>query len=1350
MGVERFPLSPIQQAMLVHSLASPGTGFYIQQISVDLPEPVASEPLRLAFAEIAARYDILRARILWEGRDEPEHEIHSDVVVDWSELDWTDAEINKTGQADQEELEARFAAWLAEDRAREFAPDEASPWRVALIRFGREHYRLVWTFHHMLLDGRSHTLLLREVFERAAALSEGRRTDASRGADFSEFITWQRAQDFSANAEFWREMLRAMAHTADLPVRRIKPETAGAIAATGLCKIRITDQVVHELRDLAEREGVTLNTLVQAGWSVLLGRRLDTDDVVFGAARACRHWIADGPTRIGLFINTVPMRTRIPYGAEMGPWLRELRELQVALRQYEHTPLPLIRRWSSLLSGAKLFETILVFENFDLNTHMQNLNSDWARRTVVLHERTPGLSLGAYGGEGLSLVLEYDPAVYDAEAVAVLLDEMRGILEGFASGVPVHTRVAGSAALDPDAPERDAGKSLPRAADYPPLTEDERRRMLYEWNETAFDVDLSRTVVDRVDEIARSNPDALAIVEPSGREVSYSGLVSSAERLAHRLNELGVTPERAVAVLLEHGIELLVATLGIWKAGGTFLPLDPAWPERRQDFLIDDADAAVIVTTARRAERFSGKLPVVVADGEIDGRGDYKTDNANLPSLPGPRPETRAYLIYTSGSTGEPKGVEVEHRHLANLCAYYQAGLGLTPADRSSTLAGVAFDATFTDVWPYLAIGASVHVPPAECRYDARALIAWLHDSRITCSFVSTALAESALREQWPEDISLRLFLTGGDKLYALPIRTYPFAILNTYGPTECTVDSTWAWVDPAGADAGVAPPIGRPVANARAYVLDPEGQPLGVGVAGELYIGGAGVARGYLNRPALTSERFLPDSFAGGGARMYRTGDLVRYRPDGIIEFIGRADHQVQVRGVRVELGEIEAALKVQPLVREAAVIAHRMDGAGLQLAAFVAVEKASEPRSDNGEPADTAELLRRSLRERLPEAMVPASIQVLQALPKNAAGKIDRTRLAAMITRRSSAASGSEQQTPNERLLAGVWRRVLDVDDAGRNDGFFDLGGHSLLLMKLQGEIEKASGIRLSIPSLLQHTTIAQQAALLDGQPLAARRTALIALREVGDGRPFFFVPGAGGGTHWFGDLTSALDPAIPCYGFEPAALGVNATLQSSIEGLASEFIAGLRRVQKRGPYRLVGYSMGSLVAFESAQQLVRDGERIEVLAAIEGWVMEPHLTTAEKLRRAMVNLWRMDRSDKLGYVRDKLGYMRRMLHNREQSAEISAAEAEIAPLREAHIAAAVGYRPQVYKGGLLLFRARRYPATAPSDPHCGWDGWVRGGIELHWVPGDHYQVVVAPNCEVIARALMSATHRKTDDYA
>ncbi|MBX3277384.1 MAG: amino acid adenylation domain-containing protein [Acidobacteria bacterium] len=1346
MGVERFPLSPMQQAMLVHSLAAPGAGFYIQQISVDLPEPVASEPLRLAFTEIAARYDILRACILWEGRDEPEHEIRSEAVVDWSEIDWTDPDIksDNTDEADQEELETRFAVWLATDRAREFAPDEAPPWRVALIRLGREHYRLVWTFHHLLLDGRSHTLLLREVFERAAALSEGREIDASRASAFSEFIRWQRSQDFSAGAEFWREMLRGMTRNAALPVRRNKPEDARSIAAAGLCKIKIADQVVRGLRDLAEREAVTLNTLVQAGWAVLLGRRLDADDVVFGAARACRHWTADGPRRIGLFINTLPMRTRIPNDAETGPWLRELRELQVALREYEHTPLPLIRKWSPLPPGAKLFETILVFENFDLSGYMQNLGANWARRTVVLHERTPGLSLGAYGGEGLSLVLEYDPAVYEAEAVAGLLDEMRGILEGFASGLPVHARVSAIAAPDAHTPDEYGGESLPRAADYPPLTEDERRRMLYEWNETALDADLSRTVVDRVDEIARIRPDALAIAEPKGREISYSEFVNSAGRLARRLNELGVAPERAVAVLLEHGIDLIVATLGIWKAGGAFLPLDPAWPERRQDFLIDDADAAVIVTTARRAERFSGRLPVVVIDEETDGRGDYKTDDADLPPVPGPRPETRAYLIYTSGSTGEPKGVEVEHRHLANLCAYYQAGLGLTPADRSSTLAGVAFDATFTDVWPYLTIGASVHVPPAECRYDARALISWLHGSHITCSFVSTALAESALREQWPEDIPLRVFLTGGDKLYALPVRNYPFAILNTYGPTECTVDSTWAWVDPAGADAGAAPPIGRPVANARAYVLDPERQPLPVGVAGELYIGGAGVARGYLNRPVLTSERFLPDSFAGGGARMYRTGDLVRYRPDGVIEFIGRADHQVQVRGVRVELGEIEAALKAQRIVCEAAVIAHEVDGAGLQLAAFVGVEKASELRSGNGESADAAELLRRSLRERLPEAMVPASIQVLQMLPKNAAGKIDRTRLAGMIARRSSAASGTEEQTPNERLLAGVWRRVLDVEDAGRDDGFFDLGGHSLLLMKLQGEIEKASGIRLSIPSLLQHTTIAQQAALLDGQPLAARRTALIALREVGDGRPFFFVPGAGGGTHWFGDLTSALDPAIPCYGFEPAALGVKASLQSSIEKLAEEFIAGLRRVQKRGPYRLVGYSMGSLVAFEAARRLVQDGERIEVLAAIEGWVMEPNLTAAQKLRRAMVNLWRLDRSNKLEYVRDKLGYTRRMLNKREQPAEISAAEAEIAPLREAHIAAALNYRPQVYEGGLLLFRARRYPATAPSDPHCGWGDWVRGGVELHWVPGDHYQVVVAPNCEVIARALMSAAHR------
>jgi amino acid adenylation domain-containing protein len=599
----------------------------------------------------------------------------------------------------------------------------------------------------------------------------------------------------------------------------------------------------------------------------------------------------------------------------------------------------------------------------------------------------------------------------------------------------------------------------------------EHTRPPEQWNATEAAFAEASCIHEVVADQAARTPDALA-VSFGGRTLSYAELDRGANRLAHALQRLGVGPEVRVGVCLDRTPQLIVALLAVLKAGGAYVPLDPAYPEERLAFMLRDAGAPVLVTDDHLLARFPvlGTTTLLRMDGDASGPISEPT----TPPRSTVHPANVAYVIYTSGSTGLPKGVQIHHHSLMNLVAWHQREYQLTPADRATQIAGLGFDASVWEIWPYLASGASLHLPDHDVYASPRQLVNWLVRQEISLSFVPTPLAELLLDEPWPPQVKLRALLTGGDRLHRQPPDDLPFALVNHYGPTENTVVTTWGRVD-AAATAEAPPPIGRPIANTQVYVLDEHGQPVPIGVPGELFIGGVQVARGYLGRPRLTAERFAPDPFSSTpGARLYRTGDRVRWRAEGTLEFLGRLDHQVKLRGFRIELGEIEAALSQHPAVREAVVVLRTDAASGPHLVAYFTCHPATQPSA-----AD----LRRHLSQRLPEYMLPSRYVALARLPLSPNGKLDRAALPAPT------ADPDEHQrehvpprTPTEVLLVGLWAELLGLAQVGMHDHFFELGGHSLLATQLLSRVRELFQVELPLRTLFEAPTPATLAEAID----------------------------------------------------------------------------------------------------------------------------------------------------------------------------------------------------------------------------------------------------------------------------
>ena len=873
----------------------------------------------------------------------------------------------------------------------------------------------------------------------------------------------------------------------------------------------------------------------------------------------------------------------------------------------------------------------------------------------------------------------------------------------------------------------------------------ERELLLDSFNATAYPLP-EATLPELFERQVAGAPQAIALV--FGEEsLTYGELNARANRLAHYLIGLGVGPESLVGIALERSTQMVVALLGVLKAGGAYLPLDPDYPPQRVQLMLADSGSKLLLTTAgrQRALGHSSEVEVILLDQlwpTLAADSQTRADNPAL--LEG---STRlAYVMYTSGSTGIPKGIAVSQRaviHLVHNTDYVTLG----PKDCIAQVANASFDAATFEIWGALLNGASLVIMSRETTLSPSAFAGALKEQRINTLFLTTALFNRMAREAPHAFSGLRHLLFGGeavDPQWVRQVLTHaaPGRLLHVYGPTENTTFSTWHLVGSVREGASTVP-IGLPINSARAYVLDAGLEPVPLGVSGELYVAGAGLARGYLKRPALTAERFVADPHGPPGTRMYRTGDLARWRDDGTLEFLGRADQQVKIRGFRIEPGEIEAALSAQPGVAQAAVIAREDAPGGKQLVAYVVPAAGAAPLE--------ATALRRRLSERLPDYMVPAHLVLLESLPLTVNGKLDRRALPAPERRSEHYRA---PRTRAEEVLCGLFAEVLKLERVGIEDNFFALGGHSLLATRFASRVRAALGVELAIRTLFEAPTVERLASNLHSRLLSAdfqgqnslqQRSAplgsfLVALQPSGSRRPLFLVAsGAAGelGLVTLTKLVSRLGKEQPVYCLQPRFEGEQQSYKS-VEALAADYIQDIRHIQPEGPYFLGGECIGGIVAFEMAQQLQAQGQKIATLILLDTfaqntaiWRVCHCIDTLLQTTRLAYHLRTFIQlgsgGERLAYIASKLKivYARIIFRLRRL---VSRLFFTLTPTNDElnkdyeikhYIKIVQHYSPRPYPHQITLLISE---ATYQQNRTLGWNHIARGGLHIYRVPGNH----------------------------
>lgn len=1056
-----YPLAPMQQGILFHTLYAPASGVYCEQWQCLLHGPLQVVALQQAWQRVVERHPVLRTSFHWENRAEPFQVVHRRVEVPWQQYDWR--------HLCTSEQEQRLEAFLAADRAQGFALSKAPMMRLTLVQMAKDIYQLVWTHHHLLLDGWSLPLLLKEVFQFYDAFCADRELHLEVCRPYGDYIAWLQQQDLSPAAAFWRQTLQGFTTPISLPIGRVEHSAAHEEAGYDEQQKRLSEALTEALQALARRHHLSLNSLVQGAWALLLSRYSGEEDVVFGAAVSGRPAALVGvESMVGLFMNTLPVRVRVSPEASLIPWLQALQAQQVEARHYEYSPLVQVQRWSNVPPGLPLFDTLFVFENHPRRATVQ----EWVRsleiRQVRLLPRTNyPLTVLVIPGPEWVLRLSYQCARFDSTTITWMLGHLQTLLEGMVA--------------DP----------RQRLADLPLLTQAECQQLLVAWNDTHAAYPPAICVHQVFEAQVERTPDAIAVVSEE-QALSYWELNTRANRLAHHLHALGVGPEVLVGLCVERSLELIVGLLGILKAGGAYVPLDPMYPPARLAFMLADAQIAILVTQQQCVARLPAHgMQVVCLNGDWECLALQPRDNP----ISGVTPANLAYVMYTSGSTGQPKGVMVEHRALSNTMHWMQAAFPLSEADRVLQKTPSSFDVSAWEFFAPLMVGAQLIMARPGGHQDSAYLVDLLATHQITTLQLVPSLLQMVLEEEALATChSLRHVLCAGEALtYALQERFFAHLtadLHNLYGPTEATIYATY-WTCARESPPGHVP-IGWPIANTQLYVLDTQLHPVPIGVPGELYIGGVGLARGYLNCPELTAERFIPHPFSDvPGARLYKTGDLARYRADGSLEFLGRCDTQIKLRGYRIELGEIETVLTQYPAIRQAVALPREDIPGDKRLVAYCVPHHGSIPSIYE---------LRSFLQTKLPDYMVPAAFVVLDALPLTPSGKVDRQALLALDQVRPQMCEAFvSPRTPIEELLAGIWTHVLGIEAVGIYDNFFALGGHSLLAMQVISRLRRALQVEVPVRVLFEAPTVASLARHIAMVNQTAQSTPVPPLRAV-----------------------------------------------------------------------------------------------------------------------------------------------------------------------------------------------------------------------------------------------------------
>ncbi|MEH2173669.1 amino acid adenylation domain-containing protein [Nostoc sp.] len=1318
---DAYPMTILQQGMIYHMELTSGLPLYHNVDSFILQARFNLKAFQEAVQRVVHRHAILRTSFDLTTYTEPLQLVHKTAILPIQVED-----LRHLAEHEQEEVVARYVKRETKHR---FNLSQPPLLRFCIHRRTDERFHLTLTECHAILDGWSLTSTLAEIFKSYSVLLNNKTLpiEPPPTVSFRDFVLQERiALKSEACQRYWTQKLSectllSLPHFPDSSTTHSCPHISD-------WNVSISTEVFEKLKQVAQVAAVPLKSVLLAGHLKVMSLISAKTDILTGLVSNGRSEEVDGEQVRGLFLNTVPFRLKLTGGTWMD-LVQETFKTELELLPFRRYPMAALQKnWgdSPLLNTSFNFinfhslDTFYELDNVELLGLAQSYNPS-NFKLAVSFSLTQEV-LWPQDNLPLRVLLNFNANELSQEQIKAIGD--------------YYTKTLNKIATNPFA--RHDSQCL--------LSSNEQHKLLVKWNNTQTNYPRNIYIHQLFEAQVEQTPNAVAVIFED-KHLTYLELNHRANQLAHYLQALGVGPEVLVGICIERSLDMMVGLLGILKAGGVYVPLDPAYPEERLTYILNDSYVSVLLTQQKLLARLP-KSGVQVISLDTDWGNISQESQANTNSKI--QPENLAYVIYTSGSTGQPKGVAIQQKSILNYSNSILENLNIGSSRNFALVSTISADLGHTIIFPALCTGGSLHVLSQEQASNPDAFADYLNRHSIDClkivpSHLAALQTSSTLKLVLPR----QLLILGGeashtDWVESIQALAPECTILNHYGPTETTVGALTYLVEKH----SLAPqystlPLGRPIANTQIYILDHSLQPVPIGVVGELHIGGTGLARGYLNRPDLTALKFIPNPFSKQeGARLYKTGDLARYLPDGNIEFLGRLDDQVKIRGFRIELGEIEAILASHPAVRKTIVIAREDQLGDKRLVAYIV------PNQDQPSIGE----LRKFLKQKLPEYMIPNALVILDALPLTPNGKINRHALPASNTELSLEAGFITPRDTLELQLAQIWSDVLGIHPIGVQDNFFDLGGHSLLAVRLMAQIQQYFGKSLPLATLFQGTTIEKLASLLHSSTDFQLDFPLVTIQSSGSKSPFFCIHPIGGNVLCYADLARCLTSEQPVYGLQSLGLNGKQEPLTRIEDMAAHYIEALLTIQPQGPYQLGGWSLGGVVAFEMAQQLHSSGQEVALLALIDSYAPMA-IDMPEQMSEAMlVTSLTKDLSGLFGKELpvsnqpQQLQTEKQLIHILEQAKMLNILPPfvgiqqmrQMLQVFKANSHALSRYRPQPYSGRIILFCANKKVEEDTQNKSLGWGELAAGGIEVHQIGGDHYAIIREPYVQVLAERL------------
>lgn len=1295
-----YPLTPMQQGMLFHTLADSTSGVFVNQMSITLEGALNPDLFRVACSRLIERHPALRTAFLWDGLDQPLQVVRDTVRLDWTEHDWS--------AYDNEQRRVMVDDLLGEDRERAFDLADAPLTRMALIRCTDRTWEWVWTTHHLIADGWSLRIMLEELF---SDYHGDLRRDAAMSFRYRDFVALANKSSGEDDEAFWRTTLAGFEQPHRLEVPGLPPTASGHTAHV----VKLGRDASGALAEFARSQRVTLNTVIMGAWSIVLSRWMRTRDVVFGVTSSGRDPRLSGVEHgVGLFINTLPLRVDVTAEETLGAWLRDLQHHQSALRAHELDSLASVQRWSDVEAGTPLFESIFVFESIpgvDPDQGDDDLRITGTRFSE--HSNYP-LAILVHPGDEIAIQFIHDRSRLSDDAVRSLGEQMISLL-----------------AVVPQAPST-------RVAPLGTATEADEDRLAM-WGQGA-DLDPGDvTMVDLIAAVAERTPERIAVAFGEA-EITYGELWEAAGSIAAQLMRAGAGQNRLVGLLLPRSIEMLIGMLGILRSGAAYVPLDPEYPINHISRLLETDGVGHVVTDDAHLRFVPPGIQVVDVNVRSPGLGVDR---------PGPSADDLAYVIHTSGSTGTPKGVGVSHRNLVYSTLARDEHYG-EPVGRFLLLSSFAFDSSVVGLFWTLSTGGALVLPDTGREHDADHLLDLMDRHSVTHLLCLPSLYQLLLDHDSDGSMSsLRVAIVAGEAcpsgLLEIHQRHLPMTQLhNEYGPTEATV---WCTVHEASpSDAGGSLPIGRPIAGARIYLLDEHGNRTPWGYVGEICVAGGGLTAGYLDRPDLTAERFVTVDIGGLAERVYRTGDLAYIDCSGALQFLGRLDTQLKVRGHRIEPGAVEAALRSHEAVADAAVAGRSTRGrSSTQLIAYVVP----------ADPNDDVTVLRQAMQVELPRHMVPDLVVATREIPRLPNGKIDYVRLPEPAPLDEAVGGFVAPRDDTEATLAKLWAELLGVElgSIGTDADFFALGGDSLIAIRLTSAVHREFGEAVPLSSLLDAPRLGEFADSLRRRPPESRL--LVPIRGSGSDVLFMIHPG-GGNVLAYEPVARHLPESVTTIGIQARGVEGADEPDRTIERMAERYAEAIDEYQPTGAINVVGYSTGGLIALETARMLERRGRSLGLVAMLDtlyplgknlGDRVRRQVNTVQEggflgVRTLLAWWW--------ATIRGTAGKARHGPKWRYLSSKGRSLPLELAGKRINHIAlkAQRAYEPGRYGGTITYLRATGDEGRRYQHSHDLWSS-VAADVIVREAPGRHtgeQSMVLEPHAAETARILAEELGRVT----